>query len=85
MNLLSYRNRTKTVVLDEPATMDEGEIDEMAELVDRFNRAHARLNEVELALHENMDSDRLALLHRLEDARGAYMDARYALSIRTTH
>ncbi len=83
MNLVSYRNRTRTEQPDQPAAMDGREIDEMAELVDRFNRAHARLNEVELALHENMETDRLSLLHRLEDARGAYMDARYALSMRT--
>ena len=86
MNLISYRNRTKPAQSDQPMAMDGREIDEIAHLVDRFNQAHARLNEVELALHETMEGDRLSLLHRLEDARGAYMDARFALSVRgATH
>ena len=84
MNLVAYRNRTETGSPDQPALMDGREIDEMASLVDRFNQAHARLNEVELALHEDGDADRPMLMRRLEDARGAYMDARFALSFHST-
>jgi hypothetical protein len=79
---LAYHTKGSRQGLEQPISMmDFDSIEDMASLVTRFNDAHLRLNEVELALHDAIDgSERSELMHQLEDARGAYMDARFALN-----
>ena len=80
MNLASNRNRISSTSIF--ASMDRLEdLDSLSELVHRYNQAHAHLNDVELALHDSNDAgQRAELMHNLEDARGSYMDARFALT-----
>jgi hypothetical protein len=88
MHLVSHRKRTSPhIAAGEVAHMQDNrdrqrQFEEISTLAERFNRAHRRLNEIELALHDGINtSDRVDLLHSLEDARVEYMDARFALSM----
>ena len=87
MNLASYTRRTQATALQQAAIHgsndQDRDIEEISNLSNRFLQAHARLNEIELELHDLIQSsDRLELLRVLEEARMEYSDARFALSTR---
>ncbi len=90
MNLASYTREKKAMALPEVAPTAEYDRDiqdrdlaEISVLSARFRCAHARLNDIELSLHDSTkSSERLDLLRCLEEARMEYSDARFALSTR---
>ncbi len=90
MNLASYRREAPVAAATNEAALlnqrmeQEQELSEISDMAERFKRAHARLNDIELELHINLQSgDRLSLLRNLEEARMEYSDARFALSTRS--
>ncbi len=89
MQIASYRRTAPMAfaaheaILAQPQSDQDIDLQEIADLAERFRYAHARLNNIELELHENLQSgDRLELLRTLEEARMDYSDARFALSTR---
>ena len=90
MNLASDRHKPSMIMAAQAAMFSQPQNDqdfdlaEITDLAERFRDAHARLNNIELELHQNLGSgDRLTLLRTLEEARMEYSDARFALSTRS--